>query len=278
MMGAVNKPEDLSTGSEFVDARNALAFACIDGNRNGNCVTNEGFSVYTLNFVPGSMEIAYPRGKICKFGAEPLGVGIDELLIQMPDEVDPGYEPNYDQELLAALSVAVANQQPTNSLVIRRSLDYFLQAYTNDPAMRHEVRIMLMFIAFEILLSTRGKRDFILNKIGPLCNCAEDSTKQHAIRSPKSQKSRSQMLTTKQVWAEDFYFLRDKIVHGLPVDDQDFLFNGKPHFSISVDFYRLCVRKKLEGLEGASYNCSARIDALPNGQFQFANGQSDSTL
>ena len=253
-----------------VQAKNALAFAFIDSNNDNNWCTSENFELVRLEFYPGDPNIGYRAGEIARLDS--LGWQLGEVLFQRPIFVNGHYNPKCDDDLLRALSFALSNSSSPEVQTILRALDYFAQAYTNSGDVRKDLRIVLMSVLFEILLDLdiRNSREDFRAKIHATCGDAMEPTAPYQIiHTGTGRVITTEQLTAKQVWAEEFYKLRNKIVHGDQLIDQDFLFHGQSHFWLAVLFFRICIRKRLEGISAAGYKCTDGICQNNKGEFEF---------
>ena len=126
-----------------------------------------------------------------------------------------------------------------------------------------------MTIAFEILLELEKREDF-RGKIHQLFGDTRDSRRLYPIINTKtSRKTTDEMLTEKQIWAEEFYKLRNKIIHGDVLLEKDFFYNNKGHFYFSVLFFRMCIRKKLMKIPICNFRSVLKYQIIDdNGEFK----------
>lgn len=264
---------DFSHEPEFESdrrTRDVLAFACLDKNPGFNWCTGDNFEIIYHNFRPGVLDFGYTAGGIAPITS--MGWYLGELHFPRPLHVNRHYNAKHDEDLLRALSFALKNNQRPACLAIVRSLDYFRQTYSNSTDVGRESRILLMALAFEVLLDLENRKD-LRDKIHVLCGDPSEPTQQYQIVNTKTGAvMATEALTTKQIWAEEFYKLRDKIVHGHEVTPAEFLFNGEPHFRIGVLFFRICVRKQLEALGDSGYKCFDSIIIDNQNGFEFHPG------
>lgn len=257
-------------GALLNQATNALAFACIDSAGQWNWCTSDNFELVQLRFFPGDPNIGYQAGEIAQ--VKSYGWQLGEVLFQVPIYLNHHYIAKYDPDLISGLRFAVNNADRTEVQTILRALDYFTQACKNSGDVRCEMRIVLMALAFEVLLDLceeNPRRDF-RPKIQGLCGDSSEPTQPYEIVDDRDgHVIATEVLTYKQIWAEEFYKLRNKIVHGRHFRTNDFLFNGQSHFRIAELFFRVCVRKRLEGIPGSNYQCMGGVRQGPTGEFEF---------
>jgi Apea-like HEPN len=264
---------DLSTSlaTELLNqARNALAFACIDACGEWNWCTSDNFELIQLRFFPGTSDIGYQGGEIARIRS--FGWQLGEVLFQIPIYVNNHYMAKCDADLMAALSLAVSNANETETQTVLRALDYFVQACKNSGDVTREMRIVLMALGFEIILDLcdhTPRQDF-RPKIHRFCGDSSEPTRPYEIVDDRDGHIiATEQLTHKQIWAEEFYKLRNRIVHGRQLSKDDFVFRGQSHFKIATLFFRICVRKRLEEIAHSNYRCTETIRQNSEGEFEF---------
>jgi len=114
-------------------------------------------------------------------------------------------------------------------------------------------------MAFELLFGQSSRQTFRDNiqKYSIFGTRIKLKTYNYPIVNTKTGRTDShEQLTLNQIWAEEFYKLRHRIIHGDTVEFQDFLFadllkiikKHNPHFYIAVNFFLACVLNKLREL------------------------------
>lgn len=222
-------------------------------------VTSENFDVIYQNFTLGSDALSETAGAIITFRRG--GFKTSEIKLPTPTYVSTISQFRYDDEILSLL-LRLKNEKP---LVFRRVMSanrIFMEGYYNSPYLSQNGRILLLISAFEILFSLpeEGQRKNLKAKIESIS--ALDTEKKYESywsRNEKRQNQPKEFLTRKGQWAEDFYLLRNSIIHGSSIRDRDFFFlNSQQHIHIAPLFFVLAIRKQLEK-SLRNYHCDQEI-------------------
>jgi hypothetical protein len=247
-------------------ARDALAFACIDGSSDSNWCTSETFDIRQLDFFPDDIQIQYTTGSIIP--TKHLGMMVGEVVFPAPIEANIGYRVKPSSDLLSGLSFVLSSPPHMNNLRVLRSLEFFRLAYTNQTNLTGGMRIVLMATAFEALFGMGGRREF-RRKIGELCSEVDEPRRRYRIEYHRpGSEDEEEELTEKQIWAEEFYKLRNAIVHADDVTASKIFSTGIPHYCNATVFFRHCVRRVLERLGGLSCRAPSTIVEKGNGKFE----------
>ena len=128
--------------------------------------------------------------------------------------------------------------------------------------MDFNTRILLLTEAFEILLDLKERQDFRA-KIHNLIGNSEEPKRKYDIKN-RGKVIATEDLTEKQIWANEFYELRNKIIHGDDTEEKDKRFtssNGidSEHFSIAVLFFVVCLEEMLEKAD-VGYECPDTLE------------------
>jgi len=252
----------------------ALAFASVDGSDqhlSHHSCTADNFKVNLCTFTPGTRATRMTCGAILRrtiFAADPQQVAA-------LDHVNLEAHAHFDPEMLDALSVCLLKEaeEPAASRIVR-SLRVWQSAYVNTEEVDSTTRILLMAVAFEILLQlgNHPRKDFRA-KIHDLCRGPREPRRPYGIVNTRTGSLICQeLLTYKQIWAEEFYKLRDRIVHGNPMSAESFKHGSQHHFWLAFLFYRVCVRKMLGQVRGCSYPCYAGVKRKDK-SFAFDKGE-----
>jgi hypothetical protein len=250
-------------------ARDALTFACIDRAIDQGSFyrcTAETFEIARLDFSPGVLEFQYHTGAIAP--TQHLGWRLGEVQFAAPIEADVSYEAKLSSDLIPGLSFAVEGLDDPNCRRIVKSLEFFRLACFNSPDFTPEMRVILMATAFESLLNFEGRKGF-RRMIGELCcECSEPKRKYKIEHHRPGSKDDEEELTEKQIWAEEFFKLRNAIVHGDETRVGGTLSTTMSYFRNSTVFFRHCTRKKLEQLNGLRYRSPTTIVQKQDSEFE----------
>lgn len=153
-----------------------------------------------------------------------------------------------DKQIAAALDTAISSDDSVTPNVIRRSAELLLQSFINDQRISSQTRLLLTFFALETILEADDRRAF-RELIDEWCGTQSESTRPCDVRTRRRGRDvwLKLALTEKQIWANEFYELRNRITHE-PVTDRDLEYeNGQQHFWIAFDFYRVALNRRLSG-------------------------------
>lgn len=222
-------------------------------------VTSDNFEVYYQSFIMGNSYLSTQGGAIHKILAG--GYTIDEIKFITPTHINIPFSYNAHgpvfRTLLDCLRYA-PDDEKKNSILI--SLGLFFTAYRNSHEHSLPSRILNMIVAFELLFRTSGRDSFRMNiehySKFPSTTAHESIYSYPEINTSTNKLIKQVDMSYRQIWAEEFYKLRHKIIHARVVVDSDFIFTDllkltkkkNPHFSIAVNFYVTCVLGKLREL------------------------------
>lgn len=249
-VASIDKP--LFDTSESLDidqlenARYVLFFACVERNEEYFWCTSDNFEMIYQNFVPGELHVA-----VCAGGLHEIVSTwkIEDVKFTTPDYVNQLFKVRYEARLMDALNACLQNMH--KDIICRRiikSLRPFYQSYKNTHDVDHQSRILLMTEAFVILLDLRSRKDF-RQKIDKLCGGRNESRKKYPIIDTRTNiKITDEILTEKQIWAEEFYKLRDRIIHGDEITLSDLSYKGTGHIYLAELFFKKCIKEILSSL------------------------------
>lgn len=242
--------------SKIEAMKNALLFAGVLENNQWNFITSDNLETYYQRFIVGEMNISMQGGVIHRILAG--GYKLGEVAFLKPEHVNIPFHFRPSGNLIRALEDCMehATSVPGKNQVIQ-ALSPFFNVYRNSHEQSQQSRILLLIIAFELLFGESGRPKFKKNvlKYSTLGFTKKFKTYNYPIVNYGNVTNHEQ-LTLHQIWAEEFYKLRHKIIHGDTVFNDDLVFkdlNGlvkprEPHFYIAVNFFVACVVNKLREL------------------------------
>lgn len=246
----------------FLSKNNTITYNCNSGHQ---MATSDNFDVIYQNFTLENDSVAERAGEIISYNKG--GYKLDEVSYQRPSFVPTPMRFDIDDELFSHL-IDLRGKRP---LVYRRILnatEIFFESYYNSHYVSRNARVLLQAAAFEIILQlpmdAPGKE--FRKKIGQISNHAEDKRKKYTIRfwSKRIQNFQTvdEQLTMKEIWAYNFFSLRNRIIHGEIVKPIDFLFKkDQRHYDIALLFFILIIKKKIElSLRIKKYECNYEIN------------------
>ena len=139
---------------------------------------------------------------------------LDDVLYHEP--LDAGSSDySHDEKLLFALGVLLTRRgKARNKERIFRALEWFRFAHSGNEQISNLSHIVMLATAFEILLEIgpmNAKRKAITTKLDTLTSAG--NLRQKTITFDRKGKQK-QKVNAIAVWGNEFYFLRNKIVHG----------------------------------------------------------------
>jgi len=235
--------------------KNILLFLGILENNSWSFLTSDNFEVFYQRFNVGDDGLSTQGGAIHRILTG--GYKIGEIAFIKPEYVNlpMGFHP--DAATFNALSNCTVNSSTSKdkSRVIQ-SLNPLFTSYRNSHEQSWQSRILLLVMAFELLFGETERKNFRKNiqKYSRLGERKPLKTyKYPIINTATGATLAEEQLTLNQIWAEEFYKLRHKIIHGDTVFSDDFIFRDlmkivkprEPHFYIAVNFFVVCLLNKL---------------------------------
>ena len=235
--------------------KNVLLFLGILENNSWSFITSDNFEVFYQRFNVGEDGLSTQGGAIHKILVG--GYKIGEIAFIKPDHVNLPLSFRPDGTIFRALENCMINSSISKdkSKVIQ-SLNPLFNAYRNSGEQSWQSRILLLIMAFELLFGETERKNFRKNiqKYSTLGSTKQLKTYKYPIvNTTNGTIMAEEDLTLNQIWGEEFYKLRNKIIHGDTVFSDDFVFNDliktvkprDPHFYIAVNFFVVCVLNKL---------------------------------
>ena len=245
----------------FLSKNNTVINNCNSGHQ---MFTSDNFDVIYQNFTLESDGVAERVGEIISY--KKGGYELDKMVYQRPSFVPTPMRFNFDSELFLHL-IDLRDKRP---LIYRRILsasEIFFESYYNSHYVSKNSRVLLQAAAFEILLqlseyNPAPRQDF-RNKIKDISVHSGDVMYSYRIKylSRGVLNVQNVKLTLKEIWADSFFLLRNKIIHGERVKIDDFCFRNKQrHYDIALLFFILIIKKQIElSLKKKKYECNYEI-------------------
>ncbi len=236
--------------------KNILLVSGILENNSWSFVTSDNFEVFYQRFNIGDEGISTQAGAINNILTG--GYKISEVAFAKPEHTNIPFKLRLNGFVVNALEDCLKNSS-SNAIKsqIIQSLNPFFNAYRNSHEHSWASRILLLIISFELLFGETGRSRFRNNiqKYSTLDSKFNPPTYKYPIYN-RSVITSYEQLTLAQIWAEEFYKLRHKIIHGDTVYSDDFIFKDlirvvkkrEPHFYIAVNFFIVCLLNKLKEL------------------------------
>jgi len=220
-------------------------------------ITSDNFSCYYQRFQIGEDRISPLAGAIHPI--QTGGYNIKKIKFQKPGYIHLPNKPiGINIPVLEALFHIYRTQNDgLDKVNIVNSIQPFFYAYMNISDIGIHSRILNLIMAFELLFGdASGNRENFRNNILKYTNQIPNSEPRQLypiINTRTGVQFKKIKLSFIEIWAEEFYKLRHKIIHGTIPTKEDFIFkdlNGciqqhDPHFSIGVNVFIVCVLRKL---------------------------------
>jgi hypothetical protein len=203
--------------------------------------TAENFRCVIQNFVLGDKHIAERSGTLINITDFNL---ISKISIHKPSYVVLNeFAFSHDIRLLENLVGLKRRGIRLYSRIIRAS-EIFRQSYYNSEDVSIILRVLFQMAAFETLLGLgQPPRKNFKDLIENYCNLPNDRKFVHSYLDHGRKRSDVNR-TMKGKWAESFYQLRNRIIHGDKLKGKPFKFREKMfHFDIATMFFIVLMKK-----------------------------------
>lgn len=203
--------------------------------------TSENFIVTIQNFRVDEEYIGERSGTIVSINAG--GYKIGEHKFYAPSYLTTPMRFNYDKRFLSIL-LKIRNSQKRFYSKVLRGTGLFSESYYNDHQISQNARIMLQCGGFEALLDLpddEQRKEFkeVIKK-----ETVDSNEKELTYWfETKRGKKREDKGALKVIWADRFFTLRNKIIHGSKIDHSEFVFKKKQgHMHIALMFFILLIK------------------------------------
>lgn len=204
--------------------------------------TSENFEFVLQNFELGNPYISERAGEIVSMGIG--GYKIGEKKFYAPSHVLNPQLFSLDDHLITELFrlKKCGGKKLYNRIL--RATDLLFESYYNSPNVSRNARVLLQISAFETLLELpqSGQRKDFKDKMTLYCNGPKEKIYKHLYETRNGK--HPETISRKAIWADEYYTLRNHIIHGDGVKPAEFIFKGKQrHFDIAVMFFILFIKK-----------------------------------
>lgn len=224
------------------DFRRVLFLIAVSGSNvpmnDVSAVTSENFTVIRQNFILGDSTIAFTRGTIRPI--TDMGWRLEEIKYPAPMSLlTHGF--SVDTKLFEELEKLKRDHSVSFERILRAT-DSMMLGYQNEEAVTNSTRVLMQCAAFEILLDLPEKEQRKVFKDRIEKYCQPDGGPQTEWKSPRGNKLVDETGTFQCWWADHFYCLRNKIIHGDHIKQSDFAFNGQYTIQLAMEFFIVAIK------------------------------------
>jgi len=222
-----------------------------DVNRGHRMLLSENFDIVWQNFSLDDDHFGIRGGSIIQ--KNDMGFTLGMYDFKRPQYVMSPMSFNLDEETLSLIAKLYRRNKKLYRRILR-ALEIVVQAYYNDDKVPEPSRILSMASAFETLfeIPDSGQRAFLKDKTRTMFVLPGDPKRRY-----KSSRGSGRLVTEyesiKVMWADRFYELRNKIIHGDKMKSDDYNFAKKQrHLDIALLFFAVGLQKIIKEALGIS--------------------------
>lgn len=223
----------------------------VDVNRGHRMLLSENFDMVWQNFSLDDDHFGIRGGSIIQ--KNDMGYTLGTYDFKRPQYVMSPMSFNLDKDTLALIAKLYRRNKRLYRRILR-ALEIVVQAYYNDDKIPESSRILSMASAFETLfeIPDSGQRAFLKDKVRTMFVLPGDPKRRY-----KSSRGPGRLATEhesiKVMWADRFYELRNKIIHGDKMKSDDYNFAKKQrHLDIALLFFAVGLQKIIKEALGTS--------------------------
>ena len=216
-----------------------------DANTGHSMASSENYAQVHFSAVVGSEYMTDHVGFVVP--TRHMGIKIEEDVSIQPRHIPtPQFrEDNADSNLLKSL-LDLREKEEIVFQKIMSSIEVFYESYYNSPEVSHNARILLQASAFETLLDKeedggRKALKLFLKKCG---DYPDDECFPYI--SERKEGKKEEKGTKRVIWADQFFTLRNHIIHGLVPKEKEYYFEKQRHFDIALYFFVFCLKRIIE--------------------------------
>ena len=221
-------------------------------NKGHHMTTSENFDAVWQNF---SLEDNGRMGivSVSIVVKRDMGYRVSDLLFNRPEYVPTPTQFRGNDDIIKLL-LRLRKRQKRLYRRIMSALEIVMQAYYNDIKVPESARILLMASAYEMLfdLPEDSQRKILKEKFKELFVLKSDPKRRYKSARPKGGFVIEEE-SIKVMWVDQFYSLRNLIIHGGKVKNSNYMFlNKQRQLDISILFFALGVKKIASQCRGFS--------------------------
>jgi len=175
-----------------------------------------------------------------------------ELKFSIPIQAWGFTDAKLNTKLLHALA-KLLSQKTSAAAAIRQTINWFFLGNSDSESVSEETEVILMGNAFETLFQvqkSQEKKFALMERLSKLfVGCLSKKTKKAGLDGT------TEMRSWKVLWMDEFYWLRNKIVHGGDIDYARMTWSHKEHLTIAAMTLQISIKLILS--EEGSYSLSS---------------------
>jgi hypothetical protein len=206
--------------------------------------STENFNTAFQNFAIDSDHMAIRDGYIVNVMAG--GYRMDKNIFYRPSNVLNPQFFSIDEDLLSNLLIIRSNKPRVFRKIIA-SIELLSESYYNSMLVSNNARILCQMSAFEMLLELPDieQRKVFKNRVEAEVSHPNEKRYVHYYE-VKGGINRKERRTLKGIWADQFYTLRNHIIHGLKINTKDYIFKKtQRHFDIALLFFIFFIKAQI---------------------------------
>lgn len=191
-----------------------------------------------------------------------------ELKFSMPLQTSTRQMVKPNTQLLQSL-VELLEQESSDADAVRQSIDWFFPSNSDMDSMSWQIELVMMASAFEALFQiqdVRGKKDALMERL-PAAFTGRLRQEVGRVGTDGQEATRS----WKAWWIDEFYWLRNKVVHGGTINTSRMVWKVDEHMAIAAMILAISVKLRLN--EKAKYELSGSDQVMADAiDYMIADG------
>lgn len=206
--------------------------------------TTENFLPKLQNFNVDDDNMAVFDGYIVQSMAG--GYRMGEHIFYRPSYVPAPINFDIDEELFNYLLLIRAKKPRVFSRIVS-AIELFSESYYNSYSLSNNARILCQMGAFEMLLDLPEKQQRKVFKDRVEAETSDATEKRYAyFYEVKAGKKKKERRTLKGIWADKFYTLRNHVIHGLKINNDQYVFKkSQRHIDVALIFFIFLVKSQI---------------------------------
>lgn len=202
--------------------------------------TSDNFMSFVQNFSTENDYTAFQSGRIISILDG--GYKIGKIKYEAPHYLlKHGF--SFDTTLLQKLELLKRLNRVSFEKIIM-AIDAMMSGYSNADNISYKMRILMQSRCFELLfdLPEREQRKHFRNKIKKYCQ-NDDELEYDFLTEKGDSEFRKVSGSRQMMWADRFYLLRNHIIHGGKISNEEYFFYKDSHWHLALLFFIVAVKQ-----------------------------------